>query len=415
MFSGFTFHDRRSDAARPTPLEFYHKIRSRLDELSLPWEDDKLYPYVYNPERENVATFMGKPLRTPEYFVTEHTGREIRERAIAEMKNQVYQADCREGLAYLPDESIDCCITSPPYFGLRDYGHPNQVGQEESVAAYIDTMVQLFAQVHRVLKPEGTLWLNLGDTFANDGKWGGSTGGKHASGVHGTDVGRKRQVTGLKPKDLIGIPWRVALALQEWGWYLRQDIIWAKPNPMPESVKDRCTRSHEYIFMLTKQPRYYYNAEAIKTPAKDPADDLRRVTKANARVTDSISGIRKKAVRTDKQRGHSRRHEGFNDRWDGMSKAEQQAAGANKRSVWTVGTRPFPEAHFATFPQDLIVDCIRAGCPEGGLILDPFFGAGTTGLVARKQGRNYVGIEVNPEYVSMARQRIAAELGGLFE
>ena len=478
------------------------------------------------------------------------------------MTTQVIIGDCREALGSLPDASVNCCVTSPPYFGLRDYGVDGQIGLEQTPQAYVDELVAVFREVKRVLRDDGTLWLNLGDSYnAHPGqrKTTDAVGPKQMSN-RGSPGAPSRHVSELKPKDLIGIPWRVAFALQQpwyagrikderdriwlaamidgegcfyvhkrgaglhagdgyirqtdtfspavevantnlaiierclaiagcgaisrqdkdrrqplfrwtarsdearaltrevypylvakqqqariicgmpnngtmadaaWqgmkllhagsattadfaapaslhepGWYLRQDVIWAKPNPMPESVRDRCTKAHEYVFMLSKSPRYLYDAEAISEEAiyagltdqdesgfKDPA---------------SFAG---KHSKPDKQRGHSRRHAGFNERWDKMAKAEQSSGRRNKRSVWTIATRPFAEAHFATMAPELARLCIMAGCPLGGLVLDPFGGAGTTGLVADQLQRNAVLIELNPTYAEMAQRRITQDAG----
>ncbi|TIW05337.1 MAG: site-specific DNA-methyltransferase [Mesorhizobium sp.] len=304
-------------------------------------------------------------------------------------------------LATLPDESVNCCVTSPPYFGLRDYGVDGQIGLEDTPAVYIDQIVAVFREVWRVLRDDGTLWLNLGDSYA--GSWGAQSrehAGKHspnvsalsanqvkAAHIRDSGTGSLSRTPGLKAKDLIGIPWRVAFALQADGWYLRQDIIWSKPNPMPESVRDRCTRSHEYIFMLSKSRKYYYDAEAVKEPAVR---------------TDQGAWSDK----SEKQRGHSRRHSGFNGRYAEKIAREGAPQTRNRRSVWTVPPKPFKAAHFATFPPDLIRPCILAGCPVGGTVLDPFFGSGTTGLVANAHGRNAIGIELNTDYIGIAEDRL---------
>lgn len=300
------------------------------------------------------------------------------------MTIEILQGDCRDVLGGLPDGSINCCVTSPPYFGLRDYGVEGQLGLEPTPDEFVSAMVEVFREVRRVLRDDGTLWLNLGDSYANDGKWGGSTGGKHASALHGNSgIGRRLLTTGLKPKDLIGIPWRVAFALQADGWYLRQDIIWHKPNPMPESVTDRCTKAHEYIFLFAKSERYYFDADAIKEQAV-----------SNHASGNGFKGRQGGAIHMPMSGGA-----GTADQWlpGGMR---------NRRSVWTVSTKPFKGAHFATFPPDLIEPCVLAGCPVDGTVLDPFFGAGTTGLVAQKHGRNCVGIELNPDYIAIANERL---------
>ena len=318
--------------------------------------------------------------------------------------------DCLESLRTLPDECVNCCVTSPPYWGLRDYKVDGQIGLEKTPEEYVARIVDVFREVRRVLRDDGTLWLNLGDSYA--GSWGNYGGRNRGSGtqrdiINGSSVpnpaydGRERDrpptasVPGLKPKDLVGIPWRVAFALQADGWYLRQDIIWAKPNPMPESVTDRCTKSHEYIFLLSKSARYFYDAEAVAEAAANATDLglLRGV--CDVGKTDGVA-------------------------WHAPSIAKRQAAGIdsrtagngkrNRRSVWTVSTKPYEGAHFATFPTDLIEPCVLAGCPEGGTVLDPFNGSGTTGEVALKHGRRYVGCELNPDYVALSLKRIRGEL-----
>ena len=352
------------------------------------------------------------------------------------MTVRILQGDCRDVLKTLPDESVHCVVTSPPYWGLRDYGVDGQIGMEDTPEAFVGALVQVFHEVRRVLRDDGTLWLNMGDSYAT-GRGGtampaetlaGGIGGKGDDAAH---RGRLAQVPngknpnapiatyqphrnagaiGLKHKDLVGVPWRLAFALQADGWYLRQDIIWSKPNPMPESVRDRCTKAHEYLFMLAKSERYYYDQDAIK----EPAIMALATPDANGSTINGgaygrhvlAEAIPEKQRRTDKQRGHSRRHAGFNDRWDAMEKSEQCGGMRNKRSVWEVATKPYAEAHFATFPPDLIEPCIQAGCPEGGTVLDPFGGAGTTGLVADRHKRNAILIELNPEYAEMARKRI---------
>lgn len=272
--------------------------------------------------------------------------------------NYIYQGNCLEVLKTFEDNCINCCITSPPYYGLRDYGVDGQIGNEDTPEDYVNNLVEIFDEVKRVLREDGALWLNLGDGWAN------------------------KRIGEIKQKDLIGIPWMVAFALRESGWYLRQDIIWSKGNPMPESVKDRCTKSHEYIFLLSKNRKYYYNYQAIKESA---------VTKPTLRDKN------KEGYQADYAKG------------DRFSKGERiyGADGMrNKRDVWNVNTKPCKEAHFATYPDTLIEPCVLAGCPEGGIVLDPFMGAGTTGMVARKYGRDYIGIELNAEYVDMANKRI---------
>jgi DNA modification methylase len=403
----------------------------------------------------------------------------------------IFEGDALERLKELEANSVHCCVTSPPYWGLRDYSSNGQLGLEKTPEEYVGRMVEIFREVRRVLRKDGTLWLNLGDSYANDTKWGGSTGGKHANGLHGeTGIGRQKTITGLKPKDLIGIPWRVAFALQADGWYLRQDIIWAKPNPMPESVTDRPTKAHEYLFLLTKSPRYFYDAEAIKEKAEESSGGWQ----SRAR-----SGLETQSAATIK----------CDDRNDGGAciGPNRAASSRNKRSVWTVATAPYPEAHFATYPPDLIKPCILAGtsakgcCAKCGApweritqqtgpstyakikgdrswremsavaneqgttpsrpnsgqtrfengtqphldaaptktlgwqptcecaikshnpfstynspaipctVIDPFAGSGTTGAVALELGRHAVLIELNPNYITLIRQRCDVTLG----
>jgi DNA modification methylase len=322
--------------------------------------------------------------------------------------NKIYTGDNRTILKTFEDKSVNCIVTSPPYYGLRDYGNEAQIGLEETPEAYISTMVDVFTECKRVLKDNGTLWLNIGDSYA------ANTGYQVEQSIRGgndfVNAGQNngksvKPPKGLKPKDLIGIPWLLAFALRSSGWYLRQDIIWHKPNPMPESVTDRCTKAHEYIFLLSKSAKYYYDAEAIKQESLNPDDDLRRMMQQkedNKSNPDNLkNGLRIKNEKSQifgSRSGHSGNH--FYD-----------TGKANKRSVWTITTKPFSEAHFATFPEDLIVDCIKAGCPENGIILDPFMGAGTTALVASKLNRNFIGIELNPEYVKIAEKRLQNELG----
>jgi DNA modification methylase len=326
----------------------------------------------------------------------------------------IRHGDCREVLQTLPDQSVHCCVTSPPYWGLRDYGIEAQIGRENSPDEFVAEMVAVFREVRRVLRDDGTLWLNLGDTYQNAKGQSGGVDPKQPARRHGlrpNDV----SIPGLKPKDLIGVPWLAAFALRADGWYLRQDIIWSKPNPMPESVQDRCTKSHEYIFMLSKSRQYYYDIEAIKEPMSlSSVTRLSQDVEGQAgsdRVPGKTNGAMKAVGKTDKQRGHGRRHAGFNERWDAMERAEQCSGMRNKRSVWSVATQPFSEAHFATFPPELVEPCIKAGCPAGGIVLDPFGGAGTTGLVADRLGRDAILIELNPEYAAIAQRRIQGDAG----
>lgn len=386
----------------------------------------------------------------------------------------IYQGDCLKVLPTLEAELVQCCVTSPPYWGLRDYGLPslvwdgdlgcehewgdeelpalkpykNQVpqtigakagpatgqnsacgnfcskcsawrgslGLEPTPELYVFHIVQVFREVKRVLKDDGTVWLNLGDSYAsgkgtcyNPGGGPSSLGKERKeAGAHPLDRGNKSTLdaSGLKPKDLIGIPWRVAFALQSDGWYLRQDIIWAKPNPMPESVTDRCTKSHEYIFLLTKSARYFYDAEAIK-------ESLAESTLADSR---NSTGRHTQGKNYSKYFNDESPDNAGADKpsWYRQKTFVNSESGRNRRSVWTITTKPFKEAHFATFPPEIPEICIKAGSRIGDTILDPFAGACTTGVVAEKLGRKFVGIELNPEYVTMGDKRIYQEVGGLF-
>lgn len=322
-------------------------------------------------------------------------------------------------LKTLPEESVNTCVTSPPYWGLRDYKVEGQLGLEKTPEEYVVKLVAIMQEVRRVLRDDGTLWLNLGDSYSSQpGQRVQKTAirddvvGWKQSTNRGSALVGSRSAPGLKPKDLVGVPWMVAFALRTDGWWLRSDVIWAKANCMPESVTDRPTRSHEFLFLLTKSAHYHYDHEAIKEPASE-ADWESRIGRANLNnkllPTDEINGIRPRVKYTpngkDKQRGHSRRHDGFNDRWDEMERHEQCNGMRNKRDVWTVAPANFKEAHFAVFPPELIKPCILAGCPVGGTVLDPFFGSGTTGMVSIELGRNCIGIELNEDYVKMAEAR----------
>jgi DNA modification methylase len=337
---------------------------------------------------------------------------------------RLLQGDCRDVLANLPENHFHTCVTSPPYFGLRDYGAEGQIGLEATPDEFVSQMVAVFREVRRVLRDDGTLWLNLGDSYSaqpGQRKATDKPGAKQATSV-GSIGAPSRSVEGLKPKDLIGIPWRVAFALQADGWFLRQDIIWSKPNPMPESVQDRCTKAHEYVFLLSKSARYYYDAEAIAEPRvqHEDANGFRGGAYTNGETNNAVMGRRKTpGNKTHKGAtayiGGDRKHR---TKAGLVAYAERERAAdpndlgvRNKRSVWTVATQPFKEAHFATYPPDLIEPCILAGCPKGGAVLDPFGGAGTTGLVADRLGRDCTLIELNPEYAAIARRRIEADAG----
>lgn len=334
--------------------------------------------------------------------------------APARPKHLIQTGDCRELLKALPGKSVNCCVTSPPYFGLRDYGHAGQIGLEKTPSAYVAEMVDVFSGVHRALRDDGTFWLNLGDSYAS--AWvcnrrnvvgeGSLPNGKRANRPN-------RLVEGLKEKDLIGMPWRVAFALQEFGWYLRDAIVWAKPNGMPGSQQDRCTSSYEMIFHFSKSSKYWSDFDAIKTPPREStlvrtAQNVQAQAGSHRANGGGKTNGPMKAVggKTDKQHDHSRQHAGFNDRWDAMEKSQQQALPAMMRNVWFVSPGGYPGAHFAVMPEEIARRCILAGCPEGGVVLDPFGGAGTTGLVATQNNRRALLIELNPEYAAMADKRI---------
>lgn len=401
------------------------------------------------------------------------------------MKATILLGDMLQHIRSIADESVHCIVTSPPYWGLRDYKIPPTAwrdgwvgcfGLEPTPDLYIAHAVEVFGELRRVLRKDGTLWVNIGDSMANDGKWGGATGGKHAVGLHGEPIGRLRTNTRLKPKDMVGIPWRLAFALQADGWWLRQDLIWAKPNPMPESVIDRCTKAHEYVFLLSKSAKYFYDAHAIKERALGTSHDRGAGTNPKAKAT----GRNSRQV-NDRDPAHlaspnPKQNESFSGAVNNLVEWR------NKRSVWTIATQPYPEAHFATFPEELVEPCIAAGTSEHGccsicgapqkrileptpeyakylgpgrsmvdhiddlangysaklkvsaeyitkgwrptcghtgalpipaLTLDPFCGSGTVGNVALRMGRDFVGIELNPGYVELAVRRIS-EAGLLF-
>lgn len=383
-----------------------------------------------------------------------------------EYLNKFIQGNSKEKLKLLPDKSVRCCVTSPPYFGLRDYGTATwegggvgcdhqgkpmrtkenvnkntgtgddvknkedkqffkhrcdkcgatrideQIGMEETPEQFIADLVEIFEEVKRILTDDGTLWVNIGDSYCGTGT---GSGNQESSGLQGgkktqIEAGKrpsKANLPGLKPKDLIGIPWMLAFALRSAGWYLRQDIIWSKPNPMPESVTDRCTKAHEYIFLLSKSKTYFYDYEAIMQEGLNPKDDKRRIAQQQKK-NKSQPDVLRNGLRA---RGSLRPNTGFNEKWDLMTKEEQAAGGANKRSVWTVATKPYTEAHFATFPPELITDCILAGSQEGDTVLDPFSGSGTTAMVSQKLNRNFYAIDLSQKYIDISDRRLDKELG----
>ena len=307
----------------------------------------------------------------------------------------ILEGDVLDRLAEMPDESVNCVVTSPPYWGLRDYGADGQIGLEESLDEHIAKMVAVFAEVRRVLRSDGVMWLNYADMYHGGGYANHKINGTKWLEEHGGDRRRSRQQDrinanpDIKPKDLCGMPWRVAFALQADGWYLRSDVIWAKPNPMPESCTDRPTKSHEYVFLMTKSAKYWYDADAVREAFEGSTKDRRR-----------SSNFKKIGSQDDKFGSHNRGAE--------IIKANEN--GRNIRTVWTIPTEAMPDAHFATFPQKLAHRCILAGCPIGGTVLDPFSGSGTTVYVAAKNNRNGIGIELNPEYVEISRRRLSGDL-----
>jgi DNA modification methylase len=308
--------------------------------------------------------------------------------------HRIIQGDCIEGLRTLPDASVHCCVTSPPYWGLRDYGHDGQIGLEATPEAYVARMVEVFREVRRVLRDDGTCWVNLGDSYAANAATSKKIGESHRGSdtptlnqPHQCRVSVRGGEWRIKPKDLVGIPWRVAFALQADGWWLRQDIIWHKPNPMPESVRDRCTKAHEYVFLLTKSERYFYDAESVSEKSINDGKIVRLSEKSLSKAQAAGRGV--------KPSGNA------------LAESVVVKPTRNRRSVWTVTTKPYSGAHFAVMPAALVEPCIKAGCPEGGTVLDPFAGSGTTLAVAAELGRSGIGCELNPEYIELAEQRIA--------
>ena len=299
--------------------------------------------------------------------------------------NKVYFGDCRDSMRQMAKDGVkvQMCVTSPPYYGLRDYGVGGQIGAEQTPQEFIDNLVEVFACVWNILADDGTLWVNLGDTYSAGGRGAGSEIQSANKGSITGNVLGTWKVDGYRPKNLLGMPWKLAFALQEFGWNLRQDIIWHKPNPMPESVTDRCTKSHEYIFLLSKNQKYYYDYEAIKEPVSEST---------TLRLMQNI----------ELQQGSNR----VPNKTNGNMKAVGNSESRNKRSVWTVNTSTFKGAHFATYPEELIEPCILAGSKVGDIVLDPFFGSGTTGQVSQNLGRKWIGCELNKEYETLQNQRL---------
>lgn len=344
------------------------------------------------------------------------------------MSVRIIVGDALAELCKLADESVNCILSSPPYWRQRNYNHPDQIGLEQTPEEYIDRLVVVFREARRVLRSDGVCWVNLGEKWASGGNGGGGSfmeqrgeAWSHAKGSKGW----RSPPSGYKDKDLVGLPWMLAFALRSDGWWLRQCNIWAKANGMTESCVDRTTVAHEYVFHLTKSGDYWYDSAATRLPAvPESTSRLERAMRANMEAGSFVmSGGGYKppgqpphqgARRTDKQRGHSRRHAGFNDRWDALPKAEQQAKGAQLRSVWWLPTANYAEGHFAVMPEELASVCILAGCQAGGTVLDPFCGAGTSLLVADRLGRDGIGIELNPDYAKMAERR-CREPGFTFE
>jgi DNA modification methylase len=303
--------------------------------------------------------------------------------------NKVYFGDCRDSMRHMAKDGVvvQMCVTSPPYYGLRDYGHDGQIGNEQTPQQFIDNLVEVFACVWDILADDGTLWINLGDSYANNSSQASNNG--RAGFGNPREKVVNRIGNGYKQKDLMGMPWRLAFALQDFGWYLRQDIIWHKPNPMPESVTDRCTKSHEYIFLLTKNQKYYFDHEAIKEDSVDIESTSKRYEK---NFNAFNGGMETGAI--------SRNNPVAKLEFDGKR---------NKRDVWTINTKSYKGAHFAVYPEELIEPCILAGSKAGDIVLDPFFGSGTTGAVAQNLGRKWIGCELNKDYEKLQNERLAQQ------
>ena len=310
--------------------------------------------------------------------------------------DRILCGDALEMLRTLPDNSVHCCVTSPPYYALRDYGVDGQIGREDTPAQSVARLTDVFSEVRRVLRPSGTLWLNIADTYAGKGNQGDSVDPKYPNGRTGQTVAINRRVEGCKAKDMIGIPWMLAFALRDSGWYLRSDIIWMKANPMPESCKDRPSRCYEHVFLLTKSRSYYYDAAAIAEPVAESTPMRMRRKFGKNKYSAGIPG---------------QAHQHLNDYRPNGYAEEDIPLLRNKRDVWQINSVPYKGAHFAAYPPKLVETCLLAGCPQDGIVLDPFLGSGTTAAVAKQMGRHYIGIELNPDYCELAKQRI----GGVTE
>ena len=307
------------------------------------------------------------------------------------IKDTIINGDCLKALRQMPDESVHCCVTSPPYYALRDYGVSGQIGQEKTPEEYVQRLVEVFRELKRVLRSDGTLWLNIADTYCGTGSKRDGRDPKYPKGRNGQAAAVNRHTPLCKAKDMIGIPWALAFALRRDGWYLRSDIIWMKGNAMPESAKDRPTRCYEHIFLLTKSPRYFYNAASIAEPVADATRvRLRYGRSDSSKYAHAVPGQDVQQINLPRK---------------GADVISAQLF-RNRRDVWKINTVPYRGAHFAAFPPKLAETCILAGCPENGIVIDPFFGSGTTGAVAKTLHRRYIGIELNPDYCRLARQRI---------
>ena len=310
----------------------------------------------------------------------------------------IINRDALYALRELPEESVHCCVTSPPYYALRDYGLDMQIGREDTPEQYIDRLTEVFRELRRVLRSDGTLWLNIADTYCGTGNKGYHADPKNPKGRNGQQIAKNNRVSGCKQKDLIGIPWLLAFALRADGWYLRSDIIWQKENPMPESVKDRCARCYEHIFLFSKSKKYFFDYKAISEPiAPATAERLKRGMKGGNKYGKPVPG-QPQPQSINRPREH------------GEIKDADINPLRNKRDVWKINTVPFKGGHYAAYPPKLVETCLLAGCPEGGIVLDPFMGSGTTGMVAAQMGRHFVGIELNPEYTELAYKRIGGEI-----